>query len=131
VKADTEVTEEELRTHHLVLLGHPGTNALAKRFRKEIPVSFGAHSFTIRGVPYANPETAVLVAAANPLNPRFSLVVYAGIGTRATIDLVRKLDEENVSYAPVVLLPAGEKERNIVLCPPEFIHEIAPADFGK
>jgi hypothetical protein len=113
------------------LLGHPGTNALAARFKKEIPVSFGPHSFTIRGVPYANPETAVLVAATNPLNPRFSLVLYAGLGTRATVDIARKLDEENVSYAPLVLLPAGEKEHNMVLCPSEFVRDLAPAVDGK
>ena len=131
VKADTEATEDELRTHHLVLLGHPGSNALAARFRKDIPVAFGPHSFSIRGVPYANPETTVLVAAANPLNPRFSLVLCAGLGTRATVDLVRKLEEDNLSYAPVVLLPAGQKEHNLVLCPEEFIRLVPPATTTK
>ena len=131
VKADTAATEDELRTHHLVLLGHPGSNALAARFRNAIPVAFGPHSFSIRGVPYANPDTSVLVAAANPLNRRFSLVLCAGLGTRATVDLVRKLEEESLSYAPVVLLPAGQKEHNLVLCPAAFIREVAPAPDGQ
>ncbi|MEI8037325.1 MAG: C45 family autoproteolytic acyltransferase/hydrolase [Verrucomicrobiota bacterium] len=130
VKADTEATEDELRNHHLVLLGHPASNALAARFRTAIPVVFGPHSFTIRGVPYANPDTSVLVAAANPLNRRFSLVLCAGLGTRATVDLVRKLEEDNLSYAPLVLLPAGQKEHNMVLCPAEFIRAIPPAKPG-
>ena len=131
VKADSDATEDDLRNHHLVLLGHPGSNALAARFRNDIPVAFGPHSFSIRGVPYANPESSVLIAAANPLNRRFSLVLYAGLGTRATVDLVRKLEEENLSYAPVVLLPAGQKEHNMVLCPAEFSRDIAPGTGGN
>jgi len=131
VKADTEATEDELRNHHLVLLGHPGSNTLAARFRNDIPVAFGRHSFSIRGVPYAHPDTSVLVAATNPLNRRFSLVLCAGLGTRATVDLVRKLEEENLSYAPLVLLPAGQKEHNMVLCPAEFSRKITPATSGK
>jgi len=91
VKADTEATDDELRNHHLVLIGHPGSNVLAARFRDKIPVPFGPHSFSIRGITYANPESSVLVAAENPLNRRFSLVLYAGLGTRATVDFVRKL----------------------------------------
>jgi len=126
VKADTEATEDELSKHHLVLLGHPGSNTLAARFRKDIPVTFGPHSFSIRGVPYANPDTSVLIAAENPLNRRFSLVLVAGLGTSATVDFARKLEEENISYAPVVLLPAGQQAHNMVPCPPEFIREVAP-----
>ena len=131
VKADTEATEDELRNHHLLLLGHPGSNALAARFRHDLPVAFGPHSFSIRGVPYANPDSSVLVAAVNPLNRRFSLVLYAALGTRATVDLVRKLEEENLSYAPVVLLPAGQKEHNMVLCPAEFTRNVTLDTGGK
>ncbi|MEO7100213.1 MAG: hypothetical protein ABI162_12690, partial [Luteolibacter sp.] len=126
VKADTETTEDDLRNHHLVLLGHPGTNAIASRFRKNISVSFGPHSFSVRGVTYANPESTILVAAENPLNRRFLMVFYAGLGTRATIDIARKLDEENLSYAPVILLPAGQKEHNMVLLSDDLIREIPP-----
>lgn len=131
VKADTEATDEELRGHHLVLLGHPGNNALAARFRNSIPVSFGPHSFVIRGVTYAHPDSSVMVAATNPLNRRFSLVLFAALGTRGTADFVRKLEEENISYSPLVLLPAGQTSHNMVLCPPEFSREIPPANDRK
>jgi len=126
VKADTEATDDELRNHHVVLLGHPGNNALAARFRNDIPVAFGPHSFSIRGTTYAHPDTSVMVAATNPLNRRFSLVLFAALGTRATVDFIRKLDEENISYSPLVLLPAGQTSHNMVLCPKEFCREITP-----
>ena len=112
-KADTEATEDDLRNHHLVLIGHPGTNALAARFRDQIPVPFGPHSFSIRGITYAHPETSILVAAENPMNRKFSLVLFAGLGTRATVDFARKLDEDNLTYAPVVVLSAGPETHPI------------------
>lgn len=130
VKADNEVTEEELKNHHLVLLGTPGTNALAARFRNDIPVAFGSHSLSIRGTTYANPESSVLVAAPHPLNPRYSMVLYAGLGARATVTLVTKLQEETICYAPVVVLAAGQAPENLVLVPHELIREIPPAN-GK
>ena len=131
VKADTEATEDELRDHHLVVLGHPGNNSLAARFRNDIPVAFGPHSFSIRGTTYAHPDTSVMVAATNPLNRRFSLVLFAALGTRATVDFIRKIEEENITYSPLVLLPAGQTSHNLVLCPKEFCREITPAKNGK
>lgn len=128
VKADTEVSDEELKNHHLVLLGTPSTNALAARFRNDIPISFGDHSFSFRGTTYANPETSVLVAAQHPLNPRYSMVLYAGLGARATVTLVTKLQEESICYAPVVVLAAGQAPENLVLVPNELIREIPPAN---
>ena len=128
VKPDTGACDDELRNHHLILLGHPGSNALAARFQKQIPVSFGPHSFTLRGAIYAHPESAVLVAAENPLNRRFSLVLYAGLGTLGTVGLITKLDEDEITYAPVVLLAAGEPAHGMVLVPSDLVREIPQGD---
>ncbi len=131
VKADTGASEDELKNHHLILLGHPGNNSLAARFQKLIPISFGPHSFMLRGATYAHPESAVLVAAENPLNRRFSLVLYAGLGTLGTIGLITDLDEDKITDAPVVLLPAGEAPHTMVLVPDDLVREIAPADASQ
>ena len=131
MKADTAASEDELRNHHLILLGHPGNNALAARFRKQIPVSFGPHSFTLRGVTYAHPESAVMVAAENPLNRRFSLVLYAGLGTPGTIGLISRLNEDQIPYAPLVLLPAGDPAHAMVLVPNDLVREIPSTDASK
>lgn len=126
VKADTETTDEDLRNHHLVLLGHPGTNAVVARFRNNFPIRFGTHSFSLRGITYANPETYVVAGVENPLNRRFSMVLYAGLGTRATVRMVPDLEEGNFSYAPLVLVPAGQQSHDMVPVPEEFIREIPP-----
>jgi len=131
VKADSEATADELRDHHLVLIGRPGTNALADRFRNNIPIHFGPHSFVLRGQTYANPETAVMVAAENPLNRRFSLVLCAGLGTSGMIGLVPTLEDDNFVYSAVALLPAGQPEHDMVLVPEELVREIPPAKEQK
>ena len=71
--------------NNLLLVGRPATNAVTTRFVKDLPVSFGRCSVQVRDEVFAHPDTAVLVAAANPLNRRYSLVVIAGLEASATL----------------------------------------------
>ena len=79
VKSDHDVTETELKSHHLLLVGRPDSNVLVGRFRDTLPVTFGSRSFVVRKQTYAHPGSAVIVAAENPTNMRYSVVVFAGI----------------------------------------------------
>ncbi len=53
IKSDREVTDDDLKTHHLLLIGRPGCNTVTARFAGELPVSFGPQSFVVRGEAYA------------------------------------------------------------------------------
>src|SRR5204863_795258 len=115
VKADTEVAEEELKSRHLLLIGRPETNAVMERCAQEIPVRFGPGSFTLRGETYANPASAVIAAGGNPLNGRYSVVVFAGLSADATRRCVQQLPRSyDGAGAPVVLMRAGTTLRFIV-----------------
>jgi hypothetical protein len=105
VKSDREVSEGELRTHHLLLVGWPDSNSLVARFRSALPVTFGSRSFVVRGKTYAHPGSAVIAAATNPLNQRFSVVVIAGLGAESTLG------------APPVLLRRGQRPGEVLLLP--------------
>lgn len=106
VRSDREAGEEELKTHHLLLIGGPATNRVTERFRAALPVTFGRQSLVVRDEAYAHPETAALVAAANPLARRYSVVVLAGLSTYSTRQVVERyagrgrLSGEVVIYAP-------------------------------
>ena len=120
IKADTEVTEEELKSRHLLLIGRPDTNTLLERSAQDLPVRFGPASFTLRGKTYANPASAVIAAGANALNARYSVVVFAGLGTEATRRSVQNLSGLWGNAAtPVVLLKAGEAPRPVIPGAPE------------
>ncbi len=117
IKADTEVTEAERKSHHLVLIGRPDTNTLVAAMQAALPVHFTAHSFAWRGKRYANPQSGVLIAMANPDNPRYSSVVVAGLDPLGTILVTQPYADGALPNAPLVLLPAQQPTQAAVPIP--------------
>jgi hypothetical protein len=109
IKADADVDEAELGKRHLLLVGRPATNQVSAKCATKLPVSFGPASFMVREKIYGNPDSAVIVAGENPLNPRYSVVVYAGLGAQATWKSVQHLDPDELPPPQVILMPSGRK----------------------
>ena len=108
VRSDTEVSDEELKNHHLLLVGRPATNRVAARCRETLPVEFSPGSFSARQSVYAHPDSAVVAAGDNPLNRRYSAVVFAGLSAAATWKSIEHMDGEDEAPPPQVLIsPAG------------------------
>src|SRR5439155_9557416 len=84
IKTDKDASEEDLRAHHLLLIGRPDSNNVVKRFQAQLPVDFSSRSFRVRGDNYAHPLSAVVVAADNPSNRRYSVVTIAGLSAEST-----------------------------------------------
>jgi hypothetical protein len=122
-KSDREVTDADLRSHHLLLIGRPDSNRCVERSRADLPVTFGRRSFTVRNEAYANPGSAVVMAASNPLNRRYSLVVLAGLGAESTRQTASKLLQGGRRAAEVLVLPAGSRPRSLVLPAPDLVKE--------
>jgi hypothetical protein len=114
IKSDKDVSEDELRTHHLLLIGRPDSNALVARFQKSLPIAFGARSFVVRDKTYANPGSAVAVAADNPLNDHRSVVVIAGLGAESTFHAPAAFLRSRRA-AQVVVLPHEGSAQPLVL----------------
>jgi Phospholipase B len=109
IKSDTEVTEDDWKTHHILLVGRPETNAAVARASKTLPAVFGPASFTIKGETYAHPGTAVIVAGDNPLSPRFAVVLFAGLSAEATWHCVEHVGGRQAQA--VVLADGGSPHR--------------------
>jgi hypothetical protein len=105
VKADRDLTAEDAKKNHLLLIGRPESNRVVERMRGAFPVTFGRHSFAVRGETYAHAGSAVIAAAANPDNPRYSVVVIAGLEAYSTWRAAPRLP--GLPAAEVVLLPNG------------------------
>ncbi len=117
IKADADLTEDDLKNRHLLLVGRPDTNAVAGAMTKALPVTFGRGSFALRGTTYAHPASAVVVAGDHPTNKRYQVVLYAGLSAEATWHCVQRLpDEERGSglVTDALLMPAGEAPRQVV-----------------
>jgi hypothetical protein len=124
VKADRDVTDEELRNRHLLLIGRPDTNRIVERFGDAFPVTFGWRSFTIRGDTYAHAGSAVLAAAANPLNARYSAVVLAGLSAEATTRTPELMYHKDAAGADVMILPNGGKVKALVAPSRELVKDL-------
>ena len=119
------VTDDELKSHHLILIGRPEANAVTARVAQALPVAFGPGSFTVRERTYANMGSAVLAASVSPINPHFSVVVIAGNSAAATLahaeDLSRRAGRHEVK-----VFDATGKSKTFVVPAPELIHDFGP-----
>ncbi len=118
LKADTDVTDEELKEHHVLLVGRPATNAITARLAQGLSVRFGPGSFVVRGDTYAHADSAVITAGANPLNARYSVVVFAGLGARATRSCIENLPNRGGDPTEVLLMPAARPIRSLRVSTP-------------
>ncbi|HEY5315407.1 MAG TPA: C45 family autoproteolytic acyltransferase/hydrolase [Pirellulales bacterium] len=119
VRSDREVSADDLKNHHLLLVGRPATNSATAGIADALAAQFGTASFTLRGHMYAHPDTAVVAAAANPRNGRYSIVVYAGLSASATWHCVDALPDRDERAIEVLLLPAGKPARAMLSRPGE------------
>jgi Phospholipase B len=111
IKADTEVTPEDWKSHHILLVGRPATNSAAEVASKALPVAFGPASFMLNGESYAHPGSAVIVSGDNPHSARFEVVLFAGLGAESTWHCVEHLEGR---HAEVVILAEGASPRSVV-----------------
>jgi hypothetical protein len=79
IKADTNVTEEDLKTECVALFGRPATNMISQQFKDIFPMEFDEGKFTWQGTTYDQPTQGVAQIAENPLDPRSVIVLYAGL----------------------------------------------------
>ena len=118
VKADTEVTENDLRGHHILLVGRPTTNAWTERLRSALPVTFDVASFRLGDSAFGHPGSGLIVAGPSPFDRSRSVVVFAGNSADATWHLVESLPRvsaeavliENRQAARPLVLPMGRPE---------------------
>lgn len=115
VKADTETTDGAMAGRHVVLIGGPTTNAIAKRFAATFPVKFGSGSVAVGDDVYAHEGTAVVAVGLNPLSPKHSTVVLAGLSADATY---RVAEQGSFPAAEVCIYPSEGGPRRLVVTKP-------------
>jgi hypothetical protein len=114
IKADKDVTDADLKDHHLLLVGRPDSNRCIARLKDALPITFGPRSFTVGKDSYAHANSAVIAAGENPLNPRYSVVVIAGLDGASTLRTAPALAGGG-REAEVVIVANGERPRPMVV----------------
>jgi hypothetical protein len=123
VKSEKEVTDEDLKANHLLLVGRPDSNRCVERFRDALPVRFGPRSVTVDRDVYAHAGTAVIAAAPNPLNRRYSVTVFAGLSADSTWHTPARL-RSGLGTAQVLVFPAVGKAKAFVVPGKECVCEL-------
>ncbi len=118
IKADEAATENDLKTHHLLLIGRPQTHSRMSKLVVNLPVKFGPTSFAVNGETYGHASSAVIAAGTNPENPRYEVVAFSGMGAEATWHCVESLPRRNDETANVLILSVGSAPRSVVVREP-------------
>ena len=119
IKADRDVSDDDLRRAHVLLIGRPAVNSLAARWARAWPITFGPASFTLGERTYANPLTSVVAAGRNPLAGDRSVVIFAGLSAVATWNLPNQLPDRGGPSAEVLIHEAGGTGRPCLAPLPE------------
>ena len=82
VKQDTQITDEDIASHNLILWGDPSSNAIIARVVKALPVAWTRDSITVGDKSYAATDHIPTLIYPNPLNPDRYIVFNSGFTFR-------------------------------------------------
>lgn len=83
VKADRELTPEDIATKHLVLWGDPSSNVVLGKILSGLPLQWDAKPLRFRGRTFEATHHAPILVFPNPLNPDRYVVLNSGLDFRA------------------------------------------------
>jgi len=75
-KEDVDISDEDIRTRNLFVVGGPGLNQFAERIADELPVKSDGGRIVIGSRVYDEPGHCVKFIHPNPLNPKKYVIVY-------------------------------------------------------
>ncbi len=84
IKADTNVSQDDLKSKGVFLVGRPETNKISQQFKDIFPIKFDEDKFTWQGITYDQPSQGVAQIVENPLDPESVIVLYTGLSGDAT-----------------------------------------------
>ncbi len=78
VKADTEITEDDMGSGTIICVGTPADNVLLRKMEKQLPIAWKDQALEIGGIKIEKPGAGACLIYPNPLAPgRYVVVVSA------------------------------------------------------
>jgi hypothetical protein len=83
VKNDTDITDDDIQNHNLVLWGDPSSNAVLAKVIDKLPIGWGKDKITVEHYgDYPAAGHALIAIYPNPLNPEKYIVLNSGFTFR-------------------------------------------------
>jgi len=79
VKADSEITKEDINEYNLILFGNPQINSLIARINDQLPIKFSAGGIRVGDKTFTNEDVGMALVYPNPLNQNRYVVVAGGV----------------------------------------------------
>jgi hypothetical protein len=116
VKSDKDVTDDDLKNNHLLLIGRPDTNSVVEKLQKALPIQFGYRSFVVGKDSYAHAGSSVATVGNNPTNDRYSVVVIAGnTGASTREAAIAFMNRGEGDGAEVIIAPNSGKVKALAI----------------
>lgn len=82
IKKDSEITEEDIARHHLVLWGDPSSNQILAKIAGKLPITWQPDRITVGDRRFEGGTHALVMIFPNPLNPARYVVLNSGFTFR-------------------------------------------------
>ena len=82
VKSDSEVNEQDIQSHNLILWGDPASNPLIARILSSLPLGWTKEALTLGGARFDADKAMPVLVFPNPLNPSRYVVLNSGFTFR-------------------------------------------------
>ena len=120
VKQDSEVTQDDLARHNLVLWGTPESNSLVRRLAREqgkpashpFPLKWSAKTVTLGTQKFRSDQHVPILVYPNPLNPDRYVVINSGPTHREGHDRTNSL--QNPKLPDWAIIDLSEPPTNLV-----------------
>jgi hypothetical protein len=77
VKNDSDISSDDIASHHLALFGDPSSNAVYRRIADRLPIRWTANGVTVSAETFDANHAPVFIFP-NPLNPKKYVVINSG-----------------------------------------------------
>lgn len=78
VKADSDVTDEDITNHNLALWGDPKSNTILSQIIDKLPIQWDSEQITVGSKKYASNSHVPVFIFPNPLNPKRYVIINSG-----------------------------------------------------
>lgn len=88
VKADSEVTPDDLKGRSLVLIGNPASNLVTRQMEKDLAaagITFEPHALVFGERRFEGDQIGLSTARPSPFDPDHMVVLHAGVGAEGTL----------------------------------------------
>jgi dienelactone hydrolase len=120
---DTEVTDQQMRSLSLILVGGPADNAVTRKLIDRIPLALQYDSITIGGARFAARDAAVQVVCPNPLNPDRYVTVIAANSAKGMFFTDQLADHVDYVIADGRMADDDEPWENYLVVSGSFDHD--------